>query len=540
MERQESARNSGAGNNERKRSGGEKQVFHDHKLSVDLDPVDLFEKSRAVRAVSSTAQSIANLLTRDASGGWERDLLGLFVRNQLRVSLALPFLAILFAIASMGWTSISNLGLWLTGVLLFQAIQLVICRLYEQSGADHSGYRDWVGMLAASEVFFAACWALPLYLFWQPGNGLQHIFMISVLMTVVAVRILIAANFMPVMLAGTGLITLAIVTRCIMEGAPLYIIMGTIAIIVEIFFIQLSRRLQSTARDMLIFKSQREKLIDELQKERDRADRARRRAEEASRAKSRFLATMSHELRTPLNAIMGFSEIISGEMLGPLSVPQYKDYAGDIHQSGNYLLSLINDILDLSRIEAGRRELREEAVDITAEAEESMHLVAIKVKEKNQRLTGNLAKGLPSVLGDSRAIRQMWINLLSNAIKFTPEGGRIELAARRMDNGAIVMSVSDDGEGIPAGELKAVTKSFSRGASAIASAVEGAGLGLPIVNGLARLHDAELTISTESGKGTKVSITFPPRRVLEGSRAEILAAGRIKSPSQRRLIALTA
>ena len=540
MERQGTDKKSRRGDMNGTRSGGEKQVLSDHRISVDLDPIEMLEKSRAVRAVSSTAQSIANLLTRDANGGWERDLLGLFVRNQLRVSLALPFLAILFAIASAGWTSLNNLALWLTGVLIFQAIQLVICRLYERSDAGHSGYKDWIGMLAASEVFFAACWALPLYLFWQPGNGLQHIFMISVLMTVVAVRILIAANFMPVMLAGTGLITLAIVIRCIMEGDALYVIMGAIAIIVEIFFIQLSRRLQSTARDMLIFKSQREKLIDELQKERDRAEQARKRAEEASRAKSRFLATMSHELRTPLNAIMGFSEIISGEMLGPLPVPQYKEYAGDIHQSGSYLLSLINDILDLSRIEAGRRELREEAVNIVKEARDSMHLVEIKAREKNQTIEADLPDGLPAILGDSRAIRQIWLNLLSNAIKFTPGGGRVTLAARRADNGAIIMSVSDNGEGIPAGELKNVMKSFSRGASAIANAVDGAGLGLPIVNGLARLHDAEVRISTEAGKGTKVSVTFPPRRVLEGSRAEILAAGHIKSPSQRRLIALTA
>ncbi len=491
--------------------------------------------ARAARPHSA----LINLMT-EGRDHWERDLLSLFVRNQLRVSLALPFLAVLFAFASLGWTRPAYMGMWLTGVLAWQAAQLILCRLYEQSDKRRANVSDWVGMLAASEFVFAALWSLPLFLFWRNGGGLQHIFMISVLMTIVAVRILISASFMPVVLAGTAVITLNIVLRCLLEGAPLYIVMGMIAVIVEIFFIQLSRRLQSTARDMLIFRSQRERLIEELRKERDKAERARRRAEEASLAKSRFLATMSHELRTPLNAIMGFSEIISGEMLGPLGVPQYKSYAGDIHRSGRHLLSLINDILDLSRIEAGRRELREEAVDVAAEAAESVNLTGVKAREKRQTIAMRMEEGLPKILGDGRAVRQIWLNLLSNAIKFTPAGGRIELRAGRAENGGLVIAVRDNGEGIPPGELDAVMKSFSRGASAVSRAIEGAGLGLPIVNGLARLHDAHVRISTESGKGTEVSVVFPLRRVLEGPRAAGSAAGGVSSPSQRRLIALTA
>jgi len=513
-------------------------VFRHESIAARFDPLELLDSQ--IRKQARKGRGKPSHLATSGANAWERDLMRLFVRNQLRVSLALPFLALLFAIANYAWTPAAYLGMWLTGILLCQLVQLVICRLYETSAGAQSRLSDWLGMLAASEFFMAACWSVPLFFFWQEGNGLQHVFMISVLMTVVAVRILIAANFMPVVLAGTGLITLSIVLRCIMQADALYAIMGAIAVIVEIFFIQLSRRLQSTARDMLIFKSQREKLIHELQAERDRAERARRRAEQASRAKSRFLATMSHELRTPLNAIMGFSEIISSEMLGPLPVPQYRDYASDIHKSGSYLLSLINDILDLSRIEAGKRELREEMVDVRGEARAALHMVEARAREKGLQVEWEFPARLPHLLADSRAVRQIWLNLLSNAVKFTPDGGRIVLRARRTGAGGLEIQVADNGEGIPQTELKTILKSFTRGAAAMTRAVEGAGLGLPIVNGLARLHDARLTIGNRETGGLRVTISFPPRRVLESSRAEILAAQTITSASQRALVALTA
>jgi two-component system cell cycle sensor histidine kinase PleC len=162
---------------------------------------------------------------------------------------------------------------------------------------------------------------------------------------------------MPVILSGTGILALAGVVRCLMEGTVGYSTLGAIVVVTEILFIQLARRLQGTAREMLIFKAEREALITQLDGALNDAEDARLKAEEANQAKSRFLATMSHELRTPLNAILGFSEILSKEMMGPHAVPVYKSYSDDIHHSGDYLLRLINDILDLSRIEANRQDL---------------------------------------------------------------------------------------------------------------------------------------------------------------------------------------
>ena len=473
---------------------------------------------------------------------FESDLLRLFVQNQRRVALAMPLLALMFVVASLVWAPAGELFSWFAAILAAQVLQLLVFHLCEKGamggGTPARRSSDWVGMIAATEFLYGVVWSLPLHFFWDAGNSFQHIFVIAVLMSVGAMRILIAASFMPVVLAGSGVITLNIVLRCLMEGQGIYLVVGAIAVIVEIFFIQLSRRLQTTARDMLLFKSQRERLIEELTKERDRAERARARAEEASRAKSRFLATMSHELRTPLNAIMGFSEIISAEMFGPLPIPQYREYAGDIHQSGDYLLNLINDILDLSRIEAGRRELNEEPVEPREEAAECLRLVSVKAREKDQTIELDAAEGLPALLADARAIRQIWLNLLSNAIKFTPRGGHIRMGIARTPDGGMELSVSDNGEGIPAEELSNVMASFGRGRKAEAGAIEGAGLGLPIVDGLARLHGAQVRIVTAAGKGTTVKVLFPPHRVLRAAAALGLAGG--LSPTQRRLLAITA
>ncbi len=471
---------------------------------------------------------------------WERDLLTLFVRNQLRVALALPILAVLFALTNLSWITWTGAAAWLAIILCVQAVQIYLCRRYDQSDKQHAPMPEWIGILAASEFLYASCWSLPLFVFWQTGNDLQHIYLIATLMAVVAIRMMIASNFMPIVVAGTGFITFNILVRCMLEGESLYIALGIMAVIVELFFIQLARRLQCTARDMLIFKNQKEELINELKSAKDQADVARQRAEEASEAKSRFLATMSHELRTPLNAIMGFSEILSHEMMGPHAVAAYKDYSSDIHHSGHYLLNLINDILDLSRIEAGRLELEDKPVSLADEAFDCLKLVDFKAREKNHQISVRFPGDFPKVSGDPRALRQIWLNLISNAIKFTPENGRIELSLERKSNGAAVMSLTDNGPGIPPEEIKIAMSAFSRGSDATHKAIDGAGLGLSIVHGLVKLHGGELSITRGFGQGTKVSIVFPPKRVLDGTRVDILSPERICSPTQRHLIELTA
>jgi len=343
---------------------------------------------------------------------------------------------------------------------------------------------------------------------------------------------------MPVLIAGTGIIVLGVALRCISQMDPFFSALGVILIIVEVFFLFVARRLQDTARDMLVFRAQKDALIRELRAARDQADAERRKAERASQAKTAFLANMSHELRTPLNAILGFSEIINHEMFGPLKNETYKDYAGDINTSGRYLLGLINDILDISRIESGRRDMMEQVIAVREPLEHAMAFCDIAAKDKHIAVKLVIDGVLPRLRGDMRALQQVMINLLTNAVKFTPNGGKIELGAKRAANGALHIYVKDNGSGIPPDEVQAVLSSFTRGSNATSKAVDGAGLGLAIVKGIMELHDGSIEIESVVGVGTNITCVFPSKRVLSGPVAQ--NADPLVSESQMRLMRVTA
>ena len=270
-----------------------------------------------------------------------------------------------------------------------------------------------------------------------------------------------------------------------------------------------------TLVEFLKSKAERDQLIMQLEDARSISEEARRRAEDANLAKSRFLATMSHELRTPLNAILGFSEVISNEIMGPINNPHYKEYVGDIHRSGAHLLKLINEILDLSRVEAGRYELNEEATNLAHAAEESQQMIKLKASEKNVTLVMQIQPNLPMIWADARAIRQVILNLLSNALKFTPSGGSITLKVGWTAGGGQYVAIKDTGPGIPEEEIPIVLSSFGQGSIAIKSAEQGTGLGLPIVQALVQMHDGIFELKSKLREGTEVIATFPRSRVLE-------------------------
>ncbi len=253
-------------------------------------------------------------------------------------------------------------------------------------------------------------------------------------------------------------------------------------------FLDAGFRLYSTTLATLEARAEKDALIGELEQSKSVSDEARRRAEAANIAKSRFLAQMSHELRTPLNAILGFSEVMKAEIFGPHNVAVYKDYSGDIHNSGVHLLNLINEILDLSRIEAGRYELNEEAVSLNRVVEDCHHLLKLRAGNRGITIHEMFEPDLPRLWGDERAVRQICLNLLSNAIKFTPQGGEIWLKVGWTASGGQYMSVKDTGPGIPEEEIPIVLASFGQGSNSIKSAEQGAGLGLPIAKNLIDLH----------------------------------------------------
>jgi len=239
---------------------------------------------------------------------------------------------------------------------------------------------------------------------------------------------------------------------------------------------------------------------------------AKEEAETANRAKSEFLANMSHELRTPMNAILGFSEAMQLELLGQLS-PTYKSYAGNIHTSAEHLLSLINDLLDLSKVEAGKFELEIEEIVISDFIEEVVKLLEPKLTASHLKLVNAIPTDFPHLFADRRALRQMLLNLVSNAIKFTPPHGQIEITGRLERNGALRLDVSDTGVGIAPGDIKTVLEPFGQVTKGMEGANTGTGLGLPLTRSLIERHGGELRLHSLPGKGTTVELIFPIHRV---------------------------
>lgn len=241
--------------------------------------------------------------------------------------------------------------------------------------------------------------------------------------------------------------------------------------------------------------------------------RAKQAAEEASHAKSAFLANMSHELRTPLNAVIGFSEILTSELFGPLGDARYKDYASDILASGRHLLSLVNDLLDHTRIEAGRVELNEAELEVPEQAEAALRLMRERAATAKVGLQASFPAVLPYLVADERAVRQMLLNLLGNAVKFTPAGGTVTLAARLEGDGRLAIAISDTGIGMKREEVPRALEPFVQLHHHMNKAYGGTGLGLPLVQSLIRLHGGSITIDSAEGSGTTVTIRFPRSRV---------------------------
>ena len=255
------------------------------------------------------------------------------------------------------------------------------------------------------------------------------------------------------------------------------------------------------------------------------------RAESANRSKSEFLANMSHELRTPLNAINGFSEILAGEMFGPLGDRRYKEYSQDILSSGQHLLALINDILDMSKIEAGKMSLKREPIHIEDVVEDAIRLMRNRAEAVGLTLSVSLSD-LPEADADYRAIKQVLLNLLSNAIKFTPRGGKIAVSATVIEQSSfsgvpseqrVRISVSDTGIGIAKDDLLRLAQPFEQIESQLSKSQPGTGLGLALTKSLVELHDGVLTLDSQPGQGTTVSFTLPVVQSLPGKASHYAA-----------------
>jgi two-component system cell cycle sensor histidine kinase PleC len=257
-------------------------------------------------------------------------------------------------------------------------------------------------------------------------------------------------------------------------------------------------------------RAQAQDALQAVEDARAKAETDRVAAIEASRAKSEFLANMSHELRTPLNAILGFSEALSSNVFAE----KREEYAGLIHASGTHLLGLVNDLLDLSRIEANKVELRDEVINIADLCSECFSIVEPAILQKTLILTAHIDRDLPNVRGDRRALRQILLNLLSNAIKFSTAATTIDVFAHAGPHDGLSFGVNDEGMGIPEDEQWRMFERFGQGRHDIAYTHKGTGLGLPIVKGLTEAHGGQVVMQSRPGEGTTVTVWFPQARVV--------------------------
>jgi two-component system cell cycle sensor histidine kinase PleC len=337
----------------------------------------------------------------------------------------------------------------------------------------------------------------------------NHVFIVLIMLAIVSRFLVNRANHTDFFLASFLPMAGLLFIRCVagFNAADL-----VLAALIPIYAIQLlfdSRHISDRWDGEGLLRFSHQDMSRELAEARDEALTKRAEAETANASKTAFLANMSHELRTPLNAILGFSEIIAGECLGPVGSPRYRDYAGDIHSSGQHLLSLINDLLDVAKIEAGRMEIEPHMIETGRTLEAALRLLGVRARERNQTLTIAVAPDADVLYADERAVKQIVVNLVANAVKFTPEGGRITVRARRDGAGDFELEVADNGAGIAPGTLERIFKPFMQADNRYDRKAGGTGLGLTLVRGLAEQHGGRAWAESEEGKGTSVFVVLP-------------------------------
>jgi two-component system cell cycle sensor histidine kinase PleC len=470
---------------------------------------------------------------------FDYELLRQYAQNRLSASLVILLLVATVGFLSSLWVGAVKAGVWTAAMLVIHAVMVTKCRQMLELPLAEFSARQWRLRFITLDLFYGLAW---MFVLTNPAGTDENTatFMLFVMLLVVAVSSMLASSLPIAAFAATFPATAAIALHFALQATLRDYILAIMALSAQGYFAVLAYRLYSTTLATLEARAEKDALIGELEQAKAISDEARRRAEAANISKSRFLAQMSHELRTPLNAILGFSEVMKSEVFGEHAIPAYKEYSGDIHNSGVHLLGLINEILDLSRIEAGRYELNEESISLAAIVEDCHHLLKLRATNRGIIIHEVFEPDLPRLWADERAVRQICLNLLSNAIKFTPQGGEIWLKVGWTASGGQYMSVKDTGPGIPEEEIPVVLASFGQGSNSIKSAEQGAGLGLPIAKSLVDLHGGTFSLKSKLRIGTEVVVTFPPERVvtamapvLEMNAPSIAPGEPILSPEER-------
>ena len=483
-----------------------------------VDRSRVHRNAEVLNTVKATREKLQN--GREAPAGFDREMTILHVSSILQGAAAGPILVILTTIGGIWIDQAVGLLFWAGLTLIAYATLVLAARRAARQDMDEEIAARWRRRFLLNYGAIGICWGVfALQSCTACGGDSFPLFKAAALLVALSATAMVTFTLRHALaIAFIPAIALLFV-QSVMSPDPADIAVFVMITAAAGFFIFVSYRLYLSNVRMLSFQTEKDNLIAELEVAKSVSDEARRRAEEANLAKSRFLASMSHELRTPLNAILGFSEVMNGEVLGPVGNDSYREYIGDIHRSGQHLLNLINEILDLSRIEAGRYELNETGLSLPDITEDCISLVQLKARSKNITIVEAFEPGLPLVWADEKSIRQVLLNLLSNAVKFTPVGGEINVKLGWTAGAGQYIAIKDNGPGIPEEEIPVVLSAFGQGSIAIKSAEQGTGLGLPIVQAILAKHGGQFILKSKLREGTEAIAILPRERVLESMAA---------------------
>lgn len=484
---------------------------------MDKNIVDR-SKIRRNKAVLDTIKNTRERLQYESVGSnaFERDMLGMHIAETLQGATIMPLFILLATGIGFFFTQQYELIVFASLALATHLISLLVAHRASKREINHANISFWEHSFLSVQLLMGLLWAG--FAIRDPGGIDPSMLLFYKGATLlIALSITAMSNFM---LRRATIITYlpVLLALCVNAGLsrhPLDMGLALTFAMAMVFCHHVTRRMYQSSVKLLSFQTEKDDLIAELEVAKSLSDEARRRAEDANLAKSRFLASMSHELRTPLNAILGFSEVMANEVLGPLNNPLYKEYSSDINRSGQHLLDLINEILDLSRIEAGKYDLHEEVVSLLNIAEDCVGMIQLRARGKNINIIQQFENTMPPVWADEKAIRQVILNLLSNAVKFTPNGGEIRIKAGWTSSGGQYISIKDNGPGIAEEEIPVVLSAFGQGSIAIKSAEQGTGLGLPIVQAILAKHDGQFQLKSKLRHGTEAIAILPAKRVME-------------------------
>ncbi|MBS0278676.1 MAG: HAMP domain-containing histidine kinase [Proteobacteria bacterium] len=467
------------------------------------------------QAFRNVGQTLSISLNPSEETAWLAEAQHRLQRNSSRSSMmTMPVAGLLVTLAFRPWVSLEwRMAWWLLLTLVCMGVHVGsrwIDRMTARDAATISRKSKYATLF--SSAYFLTWCSMSVFL-WSPGDPMDHMLLVLILACSMAGTIVLSAAHPPIAVAALLIHAIFLVGPPALGHSALDVELSLLSAIFTVLLIgQLAVQTNGVNR-LLTLEHERAGLVQNLRAAKRESDMERGRAAQAGRAKSQFLSHMNHELRTPMNAILGFSEIIQAKSFGS-DVDKYAEYAAIIHESGEHLLSLIDGMIDMAKIDAGKLSLREDNVDMAWIIADAMAREEQTARQARIALVSKVSRGLPRVFADERGLRQIIANLLSNALKFTQAEGSVTLFARVEEDGGMAFGVADTGIGIANEDKDKVFERFGHGRHDVTEDLKGTGLGLAIVKGFAEAHDGSVELESALGSGTCVTVTLPKDRVL--------------------------